>query len=432
MLDYQTWLYRNLTLPTHILSLSKKESCMATLFLLVIYAAFISLGLPDALLGVAWPVMQPEFGVPFGSAGIVSMVAAGGTIISSLLSSRVLGRFGTGRVTVVSVGMTALALLGFSLAPAFFWLILLAIPLGLGAGSIDSGLNDYVSKHYKAHHMSWLHCFWGIGAMTGPVIISQYINDQSWRNGYSTVAFIQLGLLVLLFFTLPLWDKVAKLSGKHIPESADAPQTVKTPRGLFYPLKIDGVKAVLIIFLFYCGTESTMGLWGSSFLVKYKGLDVSTAARWVSVFYGSITLGRFISGFATVRWSSKSLIRTGEIGILIGAVLLLLPLPTIFSLVSFILIGLGCAPIFPSMLHETPARFGTAEAHTVMGFQMAVAYTGATFLPPIFGVIASNTTFALLPFVLLVYVTGMLINSERVNRFMSRKADESLAFSAAD
>lgn len=396
---------------------------MATLLLLIIYAAFISLGLPDTLLGVAWPAIQPELGVPFGSAGFISMIGAGGTIISSLFSGRVLKRFGTGRVTLVSVSMTAFALLGFSATSGFIWLLFLAVPLGLGAGSVDSGLNDYVAKNYAARHMNWLHCFWGIGAMTGPVIISRYIKaGESWRNGYLTVGLLQLSLVALLFLTLSIWDKVAKPASTSDSDASNDPQPANSPsRGLFYPLQIEGVKAVLIIFLFYCGVEATMGLWGSSFLVKVKGLEVSTAATWVSVFYGSITLGRFISGFITMRMTSKTLIRTGELSILVGVILLLLPLPDLFSLASFILIGLGCAPIFPTMLHETPARFGTENAHYVMGFQMAVAYTGATFLPPLFGLIASNTTFAILPFFFLGYITLMLINSERVNLFMSKK-----------
>lgn len=394
---------------------------MATLFLIVIYAAFISLGLPDALLGTAWPVIHVDLGVPISAAGIISMTVSGGTIISSLMSGRVLKRFGTGKVTAISVCMTALALLGFAATPGFIWLILLAIPLGLGAGSVDSGLNDYVAKHYAARHMSWLHCFWGIGAMSGPIIISQFMSrGESWRNGYLTVGIIQLGLVALLFFTLPVWDKVAKLVHKDAPEAAAEPEPQKTqaPKGVFYPLQIEGVKTALGSFLFYCGVESTVGLWSSSFLVTIKGLDVPTAAAWVSLFYGSITLGRFISGFVTMRMSSKMLIRTGQLSILVGVLLLLLPLPEIFALVSLILIGLGCAPIFPTMLHETPNRFGRENAQYVMGFQMAVAYIGATFLPPIFGFIASGTTFAILPLFLLVYVAVMLFSSEKVNHFM--------------
>lgn len=413
---------------------------MATLFLLVIYAAFISLGLPDGLLGVAWPIMQVDYDVPVSLAGLVSMTISVNTIISSLLSGRVLKRFGTGRVTFVSVLMTATALLGISFAPSFIWLVLLAIPLGLGAGSVDAGLNDYVAKNYEARHMSWLHCFWGVGAMSGPVIISQMISHgESWRNGYLTVSIVQFALVTLLFITLPVWDKVARLKRKS---SVDTPATDtsaassesipakpadkrNTPlgaaRSVFYPLRIVGVKPVLIVFLFYCGLEATMGLWGSSFLIRVKGIDVATAAGWVSLFYGSITLGRFISGFVTMRMSSKTLIRSGEIAILIGVICLLLPLPDVFSMLSFVLIGLGCAPIFPSMLHETPARFGDAEAQNIMGFQMAVAYMGTSLFPPIFGAIASFTTFALFPFFIFVYILLMVVNSEQLNRFMLRR-----------
>lgn len=405
---------------------------MATLFLLVIYAAFISLGLPDALLGVAWPVMHVEYNIPVSLAGLVSMTISVNTIISSVLSGRVLKRFGTGRVTVVSVLMTATALLGFSASPGLIWLILLAIPLGLGAGSVDAGLNDYVARNYEARHMSWLHSFWGVGALTGPVIISQILSrGESWRSGYLTVSVIQFGLVVLLFATLPLWDKVAQSkhkvaagSGSHPSEPPAAPPATSRKtvgsraKSILAPLSIEGVRPVLIVFLFYCGIEATMGLWGSTYLIEVKGMDVATAASWVSLFYGSITFGRFISGFVTMRMSSKALIRSGEIAILIGVIGLLLPLPNLFSLLSFILIGLGCAPIFPSMLHETPARFGDAQAQNIMGFQMAVAYIGTSLLPPIFGALASVTTFVLFPFVILAYITLMLVNSERINRFM--------------
>lgn len=410
---------------------------MATLLLLVIYLAFISLGLPDALLGVAWPIMQGEYAVPVSLAGLVSMVISVNTIISSVLSGRVLQRFGTGRVTLVSVLMTAAALLGFSWAPGFIWLVLLAVPLGLGAGSVDAGLNDYVARHYAARHMNWLHCFWGVGAMSGPIILSQFIRDnQSWRGGYLVVAVLQLALAILLFFTLPLWGQVFQAKKKvtgllsvqapGIPPEGEHRPDRTIARTVFSPLRIEGVKPVLMVFFLYCGVEWTVGLWGSTFLVRVKGIDVVTAAGWVALYFGSITLGRFISGFVTLRASSKTLIRAGEIAILIGVIALLLPLPGIFSMVSLILIGLGCAPIFPSMLHETPARFGDEEAQNIMGFQMAVAYIGSTLLPPLLGAITPVTTFAILPLVLLAYITLMLINSERINRFMLRKRRSSM------
>ncbi len=402
---------------------------MATLFLIVIYAAFISLGLPDSLLGVAWPVMQPEYHVPFGFAGIISMVISGGTIVSSFLSGRLLNRFGVGKVTFVSVFMTAVALLGISVFPSFVWVLLFAVPLGLGAGAIDSGLNEYVAEHYQAHHMSWLHCFWGIGAMTGPVIMSRYISaNSSWRNGYLTVSVVQFVLVAVLFFTLPLWDKVASLTKANTPEQEPAPQeTVAQQKELLYPLKVRGVKIALVSFLFYCGIESTMGLWGGSYLVNGKGLDVATAAAWVSAFYGSITAGRLIAGFVTMKVSNKSLIRMGQLIVLAGAVTLLLPLPNWGSLIGFILVGFGCAPIFPCMLHETPVRFGKADSQLIMGFQMTVAYIGSTFLPPIFGFIASNVSMMIMPLFLLVYIAGMLFSSEKMNLFMKTKQGQECA-----
>jgi fucose permease len=396
---------------------------MATLFLLLIYAAFISLGLPDSLLGVAWPAMQFDIGVPFSYAGFISMTVSGGTIVSSLLSGRVLERFGTGLVTFVSVLMTATALLGFALAPSFFWYLLLAIPLGLGGGSVDAGLNDYVSKHFQARHMNWLHCFWGVGAMISPIIMSQNIGDgNSWRNGYLTVAAIQFTLVAILFFAIPMWNRVAAANGTHGGESpADAEPAHNGRKGIFYPLRVPGVSYAALVFLFYCGVEATVGLWGSSYLVGGRGLEPATAALWVSLYYGSITLGRFLSGFVSMRLSSKALIRGGVVSILLGALVLLLPLPAEAALVAFILIGLGCAPIFPAMIHETPARFGVVDSQRIMGFQMAVAYTGTTLLPPLFGFVASVTTTALLPVFVLLYAALMMFNSERVNAFVRQK-----------
>ncbi|PKM51439.1 MAG: MFS transporter [Firmicutes bacterium HGW-Firmicutes-7] len=402
---------------------------MATLFLLIIYLAFISLGLPDSLLGVTWPLMRLDFNASLGAAGFISMIISGGTIVSSLLSGTLLHKFGTGKMTFVSVLMTAGALLGFSLAPSFIWLLFLAIPLGLGAGTVDAGLNAYVAAHYKSHHMSWLHCFWGVGAMTGPIIMAQNIGHQSsWRNGYLIVSMVQFALVILLFFALPLWDKVSKLTKSTAPAETEPFYNGTLPKKADHPLKIKGLKIALISFLFYCGAEATMGLWGSSFLINVKGLDVVTAAKWVSMFYAGITVGRLITGFITMKVSNKVLIRSGEIVLLIGALLLLLPLPNTFSLVGFILVGLGCAPIFPCMLHETPERFGKENSQMVMGFQMAVAYTGGTFLPPIFGWIASSTTIAIFPFFILVYVIAMLLSSEKVNLNMKNRHKEKAVY----
>ncbi|MEY2196849.1 sugar MFS transporter [Neobacillus sp. BF23-41] len=396
---------------------------MATFFLVIIYMAFISLGLPDSLLGVSWSLMQSELGAHFETAGLLFMTIAGGTIISSFASGVVLKRFGTGIVTFFSCLMTAGALLGFYFAPSLFWLFICAIPLGLGAGAVDSGLNNYVATHYKAHHMSWLHCFWGVGATLGPVIMAQFISGQhSWRNGYLAIAGLQFALVVILFFTLPLWNKVR---GNSIVNSTN--ETENTDDGLYAadaknrkPLQIRGVKLALISFLFYCGAESTMGLWGSSFLVNVKELSVDAAAKWVSMYYGGITIGRFITGFITLKISNRMLIRVGQIIALAGAAFLLLPLPSTFSLVGFIMVGLGLAPIFPCMLHETPTRFGQEHSQTIMGYQMAVAYTGSTFLPPLLGFIAAHSTIGIFPFVIAGFIAIMLLGSEKLNIKLNR------------
>ncbi len=388
---------------------------MITLILIIIYLAFISLGLPDSLLGSAWPVMQTDLSVGFSSAGIISMIICGGTIISSLFSGRLINRFGTGKVTFISVTMTALALLGFSVSPSFIWLCVMAIPLGLGAGSVDAALNNFVALHYKAKHMSWLHCFWGIGATSGPIIMSLFLaNNSGWQKGYFTISLIQFFLVFVLFITLPLWKIL-----ENNDEEASNEEEKNTEK--ISPLKIPGVKLALVSFVCYCATESTAGLWGSSYLVNYKGLSVDAAARGISLFYGGITLGRFLSGFLTMKFNNRILIRFGQVICITGAVCLLLPLPTYFSLVGLTLVGLGCAPIYPCMLHETPNRFGKSASQSIMGIQMAFAYIGSTFMPPILGFIASKTSIVIFPYFLLLFMLIMLIGSEKINIFIRKK-----------
>jgi len=399
---------------------------MATFFLIIIYLSFISLGLPDSLLGVSWPLMQLDLKAPFEAAGVISMTITGGAILSSLVSGIVIQRLGTGKVTFISCLITASSLLGFSFAPSLFWLLLLAVPLGLGAGSVDSALNNYVATHYKARHMSWLHCFWGVGATMGPIIMSQFIaKENSWRNGYLAVSELQFMLAVLLCFTLPLWNRVGKNSNnKQANVSVAEAERIITPKeitGEVKPLQIAGVKLALASFFFYCGVEATIGLWGSSFLVNMKEMPPALAAQWVGLYYAGITIGRLITGFITMKISNTILIRMGQITALIGAALLLLPLPTIFSLVGFIMIGLGCAPIFPCMLHETPLRFGIENSQKIMGYQMATGYIGSTFLPAILGLIASHTTMMMLPFFALLYIVAMLISSEKINILINNR-----------
>ncbi len=388
---------------------------MATLLLVIIYVAFVSLGLPDAMLGAGWPVIQADLAVPFSYAGMVSMIISGGTILSSVFSTRALKRFGIGRVTAASVGLTALALFGFALSPSFWWLLLAAVPLGIGAGAVDSGLNSYVAAHYESRHMSWLHSFWGVGALSGPLVLSAlFAAGAGWRRGYLFIAIFQVILVTVLMLATPLWNKVGSRTAASREEEAPPHQA------LFFPLRLRGAKLALLAFFCYCGLESSMGLWGGSFLFRIKGIEAATAATWVSLFYASITLGRFLTGFITYRASNKDLIRFGGLIVLAGVILMLLPLPLPLALAGFLMVGLGCAPLFPCMLHETPNRFGPTHAQAIMGFQMAVAYIGATCLPPAFGFIASATSLGLLPLFLLAYVSCLILCSELLRKKLSQ------------
>ena len=385
---------------------------MLTLLLIIIYLSFISLGLPDSLLGSAWPVMQGDLSVALPSAGIIFMIISGGTIISSLLSGRMIKRFGTGKVTFISVTMTAVALFGFSISSSFIWLCIMSIPLGLGGGSVDAALNNFVALHYKASHMSWLHCFWGIGATLGPVIMSLYIlKNNQWRKGYFTISIIQITLVIILFITLPLWKKIER----KYDETEESEKNTENASAL----RIPGVKLALVSFVFYCATESTAGLWGSSYLVNYKGLSAGQAARWISLFYAGITIGRLLSGFLTMKFNNRILIRMGQVTCIIGAICLLLPLPIYFSMIGLILVGLGCAPIYPCMLHETPKRFGTSASQSIMGLQMGFAYMGSMFMPPILGFVAAKTSIVIFPYFLLGCMLIMLVGSEKINKFIS-------------
>lgn len=391
---------------------------MGRYFILIIYLAFISLGLPDSLLGAAWPAMKLDIGASLEAAGIVSMTITFGTIISSLLSEKLIKRFGTGKITFASVLSTAVALLGFSVSGSIIWLIAFAVPLGLGAGSIDVGLNNFVALHYRAHHMSWLHCFWGVGATLGPVIMSMCIkSNNGWRSGYLIISMIQFVMAAILLPSIPVWSR--------IPENTDPEEPMENTfldesngNGAF---RVKGLILSLTVFLFYCGVETTTGLWGSSYLVNVKHMDPADAARWISLYYAGITLGRFVVGFITMKLSNRDLIRWGQVIILTGIALLLLPLPLQVSNSGFVLIGLGCAPIFPSMIHETPNRFGRSNSQKVIGLQMAFAYIGSAGLPPLTGFIAARMTIKIFPYFLAAFALIMLISTELINSIMQKR-----------
>lgn len=389
------------------------------IFLALIYLAFISLGLPDSLLGASWPMMHIYFGVPIGHAGLVSFIISSCTILSSLFSHRLIRRFGTGKIMVASVAMTAIALTAFSISPSFTWLLAFAIPLGLGAGAVDSGLNEFVAEHYEAKHMNWLHCFWGVGAMLGPILVSSLTQwGYSWRSGYASISMLQFGLVVLLIFSLPMWKKFENFATEHPTETHNAP----TNQGLFAPLRAKGALLAMLTFFLYTSMEASMMLWGATYLVKMKNILPENAAGWISLFFLGITAGRMLSGFISIKLSNESLIRIGTILTLAGFVIMLLPMPAPFTLASFIMIGLGLAPIFPSMLHQTPVHFGKQNAQATMGLQMAFAYTGITLMAPLFGQLFAQLSFSLMPFVLLLCGIGLLFCTERLAAIVKSKS----------
>ena len=380
-----------------------------TTLLVLIYIAFISLGLPDSVLGSAWPVMQAELGAPLSLAGYISMVVSAGTVVSSLASNRLITRFGVGRVTAVSVLMTAAGLLGISLVPGAWMLFLCAIPLGLGAGSVDAALNNFVALHYAARHMSWLHCFWGIGATAGPMILSlQLSHGASWRSAYGLISGIQFALALALFLTLSVW-RHAKAPAA---ESGEEQRYLTNREALRLPL----VRTALVGFVFFCAVETTSGLWASTYLHQARGLSASEAAMGASMFYGAITLGRLITGFAASRISPTRLIRIGQCVCLAGAAMVALPAPSAVGMLGIAVIGLGTSPIYPNMLHETPRRFGARNSQAIVGLEMAFAYIGSTLIPPLFGSLASATTLHLYPWFLAACTLVMLAASEIVAR----------------
>lgn len=383
---------------------------MFSLLLALIYVSFISLGLPDSLLGSAWPQMQESLGVSLSLGGVISFLITASTILSSLMSHRVIQRFGTGGVTMCSVAMTALALLGFSLSNSFFALCLWAIPYGLGAGSVDAALNNFVALHCKAKHMSWLHCFWGIGATGGPYIMGLCLSrGMGWQAGYRTISFLQMALTLILLLSLPLWKK------QELPLSGDETVRPQTPKwGKL--LKRPGVKAALTAFFFYSALELTTGLWGSSYMVAVRGISAETAAKWISLFYLGITAGRFFSGFLTLRFSDDAMVRLGECTAIVGILLILLPLHNLFLCLGLILTGLGCAPIYPSLLHATPQRFGKSLSQSLMGTQMAISYLGSTTMPPVSGFLSEKISMGLYPVLLLVFALCMTILTEKGRR----------------
>ena len=389
---------------------------MTSLLLSIIYLSFVSLGLPDALLGAAWPTMCVEFDVPVSYAGLISIIISMGTITSSLMSDRLTRRFGTAKVTAFSVAMTAVALLGFSLSPKYWMLLLWAIPYGLGAGSVDASINNYVALHYASRHMSWLHCMWGVGASIGPYIMGYALSGgMGWNMGYRYIGLMQLALTAILFVSVPIWKK--QDTGEAAENGTNA-----AALSLKQIFSIPGAKEIMLAFFCYCALEGTAMLWSGTYLVRHLGMHEDRAASLASMFFVGITAGRAVSGFMTYKFSDENMIRIGQTVIFCGAVLMVLPCGELGTLVGLLMIGLGCAPIYPCVIHSTPDHFGAENSQAIIGVQMASAYLGSLIAPPVFGLVANHITASSMP----VYMGGilllMVIMCERLNRICSHKA----------
>lgn len=380
---------------------------MYLLLLSVIYLAFIGLGLPDSLLGSAWPTIRVEFEVPLSYMGMVSMIISGGTIFSGLMSERITKKFGTRAVTTVSTLLTAVALFGFSTTTDFYQMCLWAIPYGLGAGAIDAALNNYVALYYNSRHMSWLHCFWGVGTIISPYIMSYALTHTVWANGYRMVSYLQFSIVTVLLLTIPLW-KINK-GNTQIEENSKV-------LGLRGALKIKGVPYLLTGFFAYCAAEATTMLWASSYLEGTRGVSKDKAAALGALFFIGITVGRFLAGFITDKLGDNRSIRMGTIIAFFGVICTAIPVE-IVTMMGFIIIGFGCAPVYPCIIHSTPTNFGAENSQGIIGIQMASAYVGSTFMPPFFGLIANYVDLKLMPlylafFLILLFI--MIAKTEKV------------------
>lgn len=432
----------------------------------IIYLAFISLGLPDSAIGSAWPTMAPSLGAGISWVGVVTMVISAGTIVSSLMSVRVVERFGTGRVTVASVALTAAALVGFSQSQAFWQLCLWAVPYGLGAGAVDAALNAYVAVHYESQHMSWLHCMWGVGASGGPMVMAQCLERSTWSTGFLVLGGIQVGIALVLTLSLPLWRdrKLPRVSGRRagreaaigaapeaalphaeaahgvgaralsgataaagageVPGAAAASGVGGTSDGTrgklpvrrthAQLLRIPGVKAVLVSFFCYSAFEATCGNWAATFCTLARGIDAQTAASWAALFYMGITAGRAVSGFISLKVNDRNMIRFGQSLVAVALACVLMP-GDMALFAGLVLMGCGCAPIYPSTIHATPARFGEELALELTGMQMAFAYIGSLAMSPLFGVLAQLVGAWIYPWYVVLFLVGMVVTGERLN-----------------
>lgn len=373
------------------------------------------LGLPNVL-GSAWPAMHVDLGVSAASAGIISMILSGLTILAAFWCDKVTRRLGVSKVILMSLIVIAISLIGFSMGTHFILLCLWSIPLGLGMGFIDATLNNVMALHYEAKHMNWLHGFWGVGAAIGPIIMSSFlVRQDSWAAGYRFIGLLQFAYIGIFLLTFKLWKKIQA----PLDDSKAIEQETLTFKQI---IQLPGVRQSLLVFFCYCAIEATVGLWASSYFVLVRNLAEETAALWISLYYIGITAGRFMAGFLTMKISHKKLINLGSGLIGLGIIILLLPVPEIFLLIALFLIGFGCAPIFPSLIHETPNNFGAVNSQAIIGVQMAFTYIGAAFMPPLFGILAELTSYRIFPFYLFGFLIVMVIMLKKLNQKLQIKS----------
>lgn len=389
---------------------------MYMLLLAIIYLAFISLGLPDSLLGSGWPAMQIQLNVPLSYASILSIVTTCGTIISALSSDYLTNKYGTGKITVVSVGLTALGLFGYSIGNNFIILILFSLPYGLGAGAVDAALNNYVALHFKSKHMSFLHFFWGLGACFSPYIMSYALSmNNNWQRGYRIVSLVQIVITFILFISLPLWKKDINLNETQERNTLSIKEI----------LKIKGVYYVLFGFLLYCVIESICFLWTSSYFVGHFLLSEQSAAKLGSLFYLGMTIGRLLNGFVADKYDDKTMIRIGILVAIIGVLMIVLSFNIVYlAIIGVVIAGIGCGPIFPSIIHSTPDNFGKENSQSIIGVQMACAYFGYAITPVVFGLLAQYVSISIYPYMLLLALILLFIMLEKLNIITSSKNDK--------
>ena len=387
---------------------------MSKLLLVIIYIAFIGLGLPDSLFGTAWPAIYSDFSLPISFGSFITVTVACGTIISSLISAKLIAKLGTGKVAAISTLLTAGALIGFSVSPNIWLMIILSVPLGIGAGAIDVALNNYVALHYSAGQMSFLHCFYGIGVSVSPYILSLVISGENgWRNGYGVAFVIQICITALLFLTLPLWKKANK------PEDGASETRVKA-LSVRQTLRISGVKSMCCLFFLTCLIECTCSGWGSTFLVEYKHLSAEKAAQVILLYFVGMAVGRFLSGVAAAKLHSWTIIKIGQCILGIAVVLLFIPGPVFFCTAGLFLIGLGNGPLFPNFNYLAPESFGKDVSQSVISIQMAFAYAGIMLGPLFCGLLGQAVGMFVFPIYLACFYIVMMIITAFVKRLLRK------------